>query len=106
MQDAAERPAEQRPSVEAVGSASERAVEEFVSENERGDLLERLRGTREVLDSVLRNLETAAGDGMSVEKLAEIKNLTASLEMDVLNLGSAVTEEDRPEPDPEEGGER
>ena len=80
-------------------------MEEFVSENERGDLLTRLRETREMLDSVLRNLESAAGGGMSAEKLAEIKNLTASLEMDVLNLGSAVTEEDRPKPDPEEDGE-
>ncbi|MBQ1399441.1 MAG: MBL fold metallo-hydrolase [Lachnospiraceae bacterium] len=102
--NAAERPAEQRPS-DAAASAADSAVEEFVSENDRGDLLTRLRETREMLDSVLRNLESAAGGGMSAEKLAEIKNLTASLEMDVLNLGSAVTEEDRPKPDPEEDGE-
>ena len=49
-----------------------------------------------MLDNVLRQVEEAASGNVSAERLAEIKNLTASLEKDVINLGSAVTEEDRP----------
>ncbi len=96
---AAERPVRRAAGHAAASSAAkdpESAVEEFVSENERGDLLTRLRETRKMLDNVLRQVEEAASGNMSAERLAEIKNLTASLEKDVINLGSAVTEEDRP----------
>ena len=52
---------------------------------------------KSTLDSVLSNTGDAVENTVSPEKLAEIKNLVASLEKDVLNLGSTITKEDRPE---------
>ena len=89
--------AAEEPVLRAAGRERESAVEEFVSENERGDLVTRLRKTREMLDSVLRQMEGLPDGEVSAVKLAEIKNLTAFLEKDAVNLGSAVAEEDRPE---------
>ena len=48
------------------------------------------------LDNVLYNTNETVETTVSAEKLAEIKNLVASLEKDVINLGSTITKEDRP----------
>ena len=76
---------------------AETAVEEFTSPKQIDDLKERLKEMHETLDKVLSNTGDAVGSDASPEKLAEIKNLVASLEKDVLNLGSTITKEDRPE---------
>ena len=76
---------------------AETAVEEFTSPKQIDDLKERLKEMHETLDKVLSNTGDAVVSDASPEKLAEIKNLVASLEKDVLNLGSTITKEDRPE---------
>ena len=76
---------------------AETAVEEFTSPKQIDDLKARLKEMHETLDKVLSNTGDAVGSDASPEKLAEIKNLVASLEKDVLNLGSTITKEDRPE---------
>ena len=75
---------------------AETAVEEFTSPTKIDDLKLRLMEMHETLDKVLSNTGDAVGSEASPEKLAEIKNLVASLEKDGLNLGSTITKEDRP----------
>ncbi len=79
----------------AAGPERGRAVEEFTSGAEMEALLERLGSMHDVFDQVVGHAENAVGTDASSEKLAKIKNLVAALEKDVLNLGSAITEEDR-----------
>ena len=76
---------------------TETAVEEFTSPEQIEDLKVRLQEMQETLNSVLVNANEAVAEDTSSERLAEIKNLVASLEKDVMNLGSTVTKEDRPE---------
>ena len=72
-------------------------MEEFTSPAKIDDLKLRLMEMKTTLDNVLSNTNETVENTVSPEKLAEIKNLVASLEKDVLNLGSTITKEDRPE---------
>ena len=76
--------------------AEDAALKEFTSPEQIDDLKARLQEMHKTLDNVLYNTNETVETTVSAEKLAEIKNLVASLEKDVINLGSTITKEDRP----------
>jgi len=76
-------------------AAVDSAMEEFTTGEGLDTLREKLEGMREVVDQVLNSASDAVDGESSPEKLTKIKNIVAALEKDVINLGSAVTEEDR-----------
>lgn len=75
------------------------AVSEFTSDEEMDELLLRLGDISGVFSSVVSNTASVVESSISADKLAKIKNLVADLEKDVMNLGSALTEEDRADDD-------
>ena len=76
--------------------AEDEALKEFTSPEQIDELKLRLQEMHKTLDNVLYNTNETVETTVSAEKLAEIKNLVASLEKDVINLGSTITKEDRP----------
>lgn len=78
---------------------SMRAEKEFVSDREVDDMRLRLADIHEELNKVLYNTTGAVSNDITAEKLVEIKNIMASLEKDIMNLGSTITKEDRSEDD-------
>ena len=91
------RQRKEEPEEKPAEKPAETAVEEFTSPAKIDDLKLRLMEMKTTLDNVLSNTNETVENTVSPEKLAEIKNLVASLEKDVLNLGSTITKEDRPE---------
>ena len=61
------------------------------------DMKRRIANINEGLQDILYNTNLAVGSDASPERLAEISNLIIELEKQYINLGSAVTKEDRPE---------
>ncbi len=86
--------AENAPKQEGEPS-SDAASKEFTSKAELESLRRRMDDMRGVFDKVLEGASDAVDGQSSSERLAKIKNLVAALEKDVINLGSAVTSEDR-----------
>ncbi len=79
----------------AAEEGSEKAVDAFTSESSMAELTDKLSLLHETIDKVLNDTGYMVEKDVSKEKLAKIKNLVASLEKDAINLGSAITEEDR-----------
>ncbi|MCR4805372.1 MAG: hypothetical protein K5981_06920, partial [Clostridia bacterium] len=77
-------------------TAKEAAEAEFTSETKIEDLKLRLMEMQDSLKSVLEGASGELDGDASAERLTEIKNSVASLEKDLLNLGSTITKEDRP----------
>lgn len=59
------------------------------------DMKRRITNINEGLQDILYNTNLAVGSDASPERLAEISNLIIELEKQYINLGSAVTKEDR-----------
>ncbi len=78
-----------------VVSMDEEMREQF-SEEAIYDMKTRIADINEGLQSILYNTNLAVGANPSPERLAEINNLILELEKQYINLGSAVTKEDRP----------
>lgn len=89
-----------------VVSMDEELREQF-NEETIYDMKTRIANINEGLQDILYNTHLAVGTDASPERLAEINNLILELEKQYINLGSAVTKEDRKvENAPEtEGGE-
>ncbi len=56
---------------------------------------DRIADIHDDLEKILYNAQLAVGDRISPERMVEINNIVLELEKSALNLGSAVTEEDR-----------
>ena len=78
-----------------VVSMDEEMKEQF-SEETIYEMKTRIANINEGLQNILYNTHLAVGADASPERLAEINNLIIELEKQYLNLGSAVTKEDRP----------
>ncbi len=74
---------------------ADEAMKEFTSQAELDSLRQRLGDIHHAFDKVLSEATDAVDGDSSAAKLTKIKNIVAALENDVINLGSAVTEEDR-----------
>ncbi len=68
---------------------------EFVSPDQLAELKSRMADLRAMLDSVLSHADDAVKSESSTQRLVDIKNTVASIEKEVINLGSTVTKEDR-----------
>lgn len=79
-----------------VVSMDEEMREQF-SQEAIYDMKRRIANINEGLQDILYNTNLAVGSDASPERLAEISNLIIELEKQYINLGSAVTKEDRPE---------
>ena len=73
----------------------EEAMKEQFDEETVSEIKHKIAEISENLDMILYNTHLAVGEKMSPERLSEINNIVLELEKSSLNLGSAVTEEDR-----------
>lgn len=75
----------------------ETPAEEFATGEQLDALKGRLKDVHSTLDSVLSNTGVAVATTENAERLAQIKNALASLEKDIMNLGSTISKVDRPQ---------
>lgn len=73
----------------------EEAMSERIDEATLADIKNRVANVNENLQHVLYNTQLAFGADIPKEKIAEINNILLELEKSSLNLGSAVTAEER-----------
>jgi len=76
----------------------EEALREAVSRDSLVNIKKRISDIHYDLEKILYNTQLAVDDGVSPERIAEINNIVLELEKMSLNLGSAVTKEDKSEP--------
>ena len=75
------------------GTVTENTAEhEFAGEEQLEDVRKRLAGIHEALDRVLFNTQGAMEQGLTPERLTDIKNVVAALEKDSLALGAVVAD--------------
>lgn len=71
------------------------AEEEFASGEELEKLRQRVAAMHTELENILYNTHLAVGEDVSSNRMTELKNNMAELEKNVMNLGAAITKEDR-----------
>lgn len=68
---------------------------DVVNKGELMGVRDRIADIHDDLEKILYNAQLAVGDTISPERMVEINNIVLELEKSALNLGSAVTKEDR-----------
>ena len=73
--------------------------DEAVEEGMRDEDIQKLRNTLSDIhlgiENILYNANLVMGENISPEKLVKVNNIVQELQKATINLGSAVTEEDR-----------
>ncbi|QIB68470.1 MBL fold metallo-hydrolase [Aminipila butyrica] len=75
----------------------EQALQEAVSQESIMNIKKRIADIHDNLETILYHTQLAVDDEMSVQRVAEINNMVLELEKMSLNLGSAVTQQERVE---------
>ena len=75
----------------------EKAMEEGLRDEEIQNLRNTISGIHSGIENILYNTNLVMGENISPDKLVKINNIVQELEKATINLGSAVTEEDRTE---------
>ena len=73
------------------------AESDFASEAEIDNIRMRVSAMHSELENILYNTHLAVTSDISVGRIVELKNTIAELEKDIMDLGAAITKEDRNE---------
>ena len=75
----------------------DQAIEEGLKDEEIQKLRNTISGIHSGIENILYNADLVMGENISPDKLVKINNIVQELQKATINLGSAVTEEDRSE---------
>ena len=75
----------------------EQAMKEAVDEETKIKTKNNISDIHSRIEDILYNANLALEDDISTERLAKINNIVLELEKSTINLGAAISEEDRPE---------